>query len=288
MAREKTRFDTLNGLTLEQLSTITEDEARAALERIRWPNGTVCPHCGVIGHSVRIQGKSARPGLWRCKDCRKQFTVTVKSIFEDSRIPIRKWLLAFHLICSSKKGISALQLQRNLGLGSYQTAWFMAHRIRHAMLQEPLASLLTGTLEVDETYVGGKPRRGTPKGVRKSGRGTSKIPVVALVERGGGRVRAKAVLKIGGKNLKKHVIENAHPLATIYSDEYAAYKGLWRHFEGGHHRVTHSKGEYVRGDIHTNTVESFFGLLKRGVMGAFHHVSARHLGRYCDEFCAFR
>jgi len=274
-------FESLNPLSLEQLSRISEDEARAALERIRWPNGTVCPHCGVIGNSVRIGGKAARPGLWRCKDCRKQFTVTVKSIFEDSRIPIRKWLLAFHLICSSKKGISALQLQRNLGLGSYQTAWFMAHRIRHAMLQEPLASLLTGTVEVDETYVGGKPRKGT--GPHKRGRGTRKTPVVALVERGG-RVRSKKMERLSGENLKAAVRENVHPLARIMSDELAAYKGIGKHFEGGHALVNHSRGEYARGDVHVNNAESYFALLKRGVMGAFHHVSARHLGRYCDEF----
>jgi transposase-like protein len=167
-----------------------EDAARAHVEAIRWPDGPVCPHCGVIGEAYRLMPKAeskrpVRQGVWKCKDCRKQFTVTVGTIFEDSHIPLHKWLLAIHLMCSSKKGISAHQLMRNLELKSYRSAWFMAHRIRWALTQEPLKGLLgggSGMVEVDETYIGGKDkdsRGGMP------GLDSKKAPVVAMLERGG-------------------------------------------------------------------------------------------------------
>jgi transposase-like protein len=269
----------INSLNLEQLGRFNEEEARSILEAIRWPNGPVCPHCGA-GESVRINGSSpnVRAGLLRCGECGKQFTVTVGSIFEDSHIPLHKWLLAIALMCSSKKGISALQLKRNLNLGSYQTAWFMAHRIRYAMTMEPLRSLLQGTVEVDETYVGGKNRHG------KRGRSTErKTPIVALVERGG-RVRTKVTLDVSAKNLKDVMRQGISPKATVMTDEFTSY-GKWvgREF-AGHQTVNHRTKEYVRGEAHVNNCESFFALLKRGVHGVFHHVSREHLGRYCDEF----
>jgi len=179
-------------LTLNQVSALTEDEARETIERILWPNGPVCAHCGATENVTRLQGEAHRAGVFQCNNCREQFTVTVGTIFEDSHIPLRKWLMAFALLCSAKKGIAALQLQRELEFGSYRTAWHMAMRIRHAMSKEPLAGLLKGTIEVDETYVGGKPRpeAGPPR--TKRGRGTKKTPVVALVERDG-RVRARKV-----------------------------------------------------------------------------------------------
>lgn len=270
-------------LTLNQVSALTEDEARETIERIVWPSGPVCPHCGAVENLTRLQGKAHRPGVFQCNNCHDQFTVTVNTIFEDSHIPLRKWLMAFALLCSAKKGISALQLQRELDLGSYRTAWHMAHRIRHAMSREPLAGLLKGTVEVDETYVGGKPRpeAGAPKA--KRGRGTKKTPVVALVERNG-RVRAHKVDRVDGATLKSAIRENVDRKSRIMTDEWAAYRGIGAEFDGGHEVVTHSAGEYARGDAHTNTAESFFALLKRGVMGSFHHISKQHLDRYCDEF----
>jgi transposase-like protein len=170
-------------MTLNEVSKLTEDEARATLESIMWRDGPVCPHCGSVGNATKLEGKKHRVGVFQCGDCRGQFSVTVGTILEQSHLPIRTWLMAFAIMCSSKKGVSALQLQRQLGLGSYRSAWHMAHRIRHAMSQEPLAGMLSGIIEADETYVGGKPRHGT--GVHKRGRGTKKAPVMALVERGG-------------------------------------------------------------------------------------------------------
>jgi len=189
--------------------------------------------------------------------------------------------MAFCLMTSSKKGVSALQLQRNLGLGSYKSAWHLAHRIRYAVSEGTLCAPLKGDIEVDETYVGGKPRKGT--GPHKTGRGTAKTPVVALVERNG-RVRSKPIVRVNAKTLKGAIRENVHRDSRIMTDEWKAYTGIEEEFAGGHEVVNHGKGEYVRSDVYTNTVESYFALLKRGVMGVFHHVSKGHLHRYCDEF----
>jgi transposase-like protein len=270
-------------LTLNQVSALSEDKARETLERILWPNGPVCPHCGAVENLTRLHGKAHRIGVFQCNNCHDQFTATVNTIFEDSHIPLRKWLMAFALLCSAKKGISALQLQRELELGSYRTAWHMAHRIRHAMSKEPLVGLLRGTVEVDETYVGGKPRQkhGQPK--PKKGRGTKKVAVVALVERGG-KARAHKVERVDAKTLGKAIYENVDRRSTLMTDRFGSYAEVGSTFFGGHHTVDHSKGEYVRGDASTNEVESYFALLKRGVMGSFHHISKQHLDRYCDEF----
>jgi transposase-like protein len=216
-----------------------------------------------------------------CNDCRKQFTVTVGTIFEDSHIALRSWVMAFQMMCASKKGVSAKQVQRQLGLGSYKSAWFLCHRIRYAMKNGPMAKLLKGVVEVDETYVGGKPRPGT--GPHKRGRGTCKTPVMALVERNGS-VRTRVVADVTGKTLKSAIRENVARSAAIYTDEWASYRGIGREFRGGHDFVRHGSGEYTKGDVNTNTAESFFALLKRGVYGTFHHVSKTHLHRYCVEF----
>ena len=230
-----------------------------------------------------MQGEAHRAGLFQCNNCGQQFTVTIGTIFEDSHIPLRKWLMAFALLCSAKKGISALQLQRELDLGSYRTAWFMCHRIREAMKREPLAGLLRGQVEVDETYIGGKPRpkAGEPKA--KPGRGTKKTPVVALVERGG-RVRVRKIEHVDAATLKRAIRDNVHRDSMILTDEWPAYRGIGKEFRWGHYTVNHSAGEYARGGAYTNTAESFFSLLKRGIVGSFHHVSVEHLDRYCDEF----
>jgi transposase-like protein len=282
----------MSDLTLATVSALSEDQARETLERIRWPNGPICPHCGAVENVTKFRPRSereqtpsggARAGVWKCNACGDQFTVTVNTVMESSHIPMRLWLMAFTIMCSAKKGISALQMQRQLGIGSYRTAWFLCHRIREAKKREPLASLLAGTVEVDETYVGGKPRpkAGEPKS--KRGRGTKKTPVVALVERGG-RVRARKIDRVDGATLKAAIRENVDRKARIMTDEWHAYSGIGKEFEGGHEFVTHSAGEYARGDASTNTAESYFALLKRGVMGSFHHISKQHLDRYCDEF----
>jgi transposase-like protein len=255
-----------------------EDKARAFLESILWPNGPVCPHCSST-EAYRLTPKAgskspARKGLCKCKACRKQFTVTVGTIFSDSHIPIGKWLMAIFLLCSSKKAISAHQLHRSLGM-TYKAAWFMAHRIRYAMSDGPLAELLKGTVEVDETYVGGK-----TKGMGRAYKG-NKTPVVSLVQRNGIK-RSMVMERVTAKNLRKAVKEHVHSEAQVMTDDSPLYVNLPAKFN--RQSVCHSAGEYVRGEVHTNTVESSFSLLKRGVVGAFHHVSAKHLGRYLSEF----
>ncbi|MGD1146545.1 MAG: IS1595 family transposase [Thermoanaerobaculaceae bacterium] len=267
--------------TILELARLNEDEARMLIEHVRWPNGPVCPHCGA-SDAVRLEGDSTRPGTLTCRKCRKQFTVTVNTVMHRSKLPLSKWLMAFHLMCSSKKGISALQLQRELGLGSYQTAWHMAHRIRYAMNAGGMAPLLKGDVEVDETYVGGKPRKGS-KHPAKRGRGTKKQPVMALVERNG-QVRTHVVPNVSGATLRRMIRASVGRQARILTDEWAGYNGIGKEFDGGHETVNHGNGEYARGDVFTNTAESFFALLKRGIIGAFHSVSKCHLWRYADEF----
>lgn len=280
------RNDSLN---LASLSNLFADEtaAREFFEARLWPDGPICPHCGLLNEAYRLKAKpgSKRPvrdGVWKCKGCRRQFTIRIGTIFEESHIPLRKWLMALHLMTSSKKGISSHQIAREVGI-TVKSAWFLTHRIRVAMRQEPLAGMLKGTVEADETYVGGKPRKGA-KPKAKRGRGTKKAPVLALVERDG-RVRVKPVERVGAKELKgtiRHLVDKG---AKIVTDDFSAYDGIGKEFAGGHATVRHSTGEYVTktGD-HTNTAESFFALLKRGHYGTFHQLSKRHLHRYCDEF----
>lgn len=272
----------------------SEDEAIAMLERLRWPNGAACPHCGGADPYqivARKPGARTRKGLWKCSQCRKQFTVKVGTVFEQSHIPVSKWLMAIHLLCASKKGMSALQFQRMLGV-TYRAAWFMAHRLRHAMAVDGTFLPLSGTVEADETYIGGKRRAGN----RKDGRtllvgrpgpnDAVKTPVMALVERKG-RAVAFPVGRVDGKTLQEAIRKHTRPKTThVMTDELKSYDGCDMGF-AAHSRVNHSSGQYVNDDKHTNSVEGFFALLKRGIMGTFHHVSKGHLHRYCDEF-AFR
>jgi transposase-like protein len=271
-------------LTLTSVSQLTEEEARATFERIRWPNGPVCHRCGCV-EVTKLAGEAHRVGLYKCRGCEEQFSSTTGTILEQSHLPIRTWLMAFAILCSSKKGVSALQLQRQLGLGSYRTAWHMAHRIRHAMSQEPLAGLLGaggGVVEVDETYIGGKPRKGTGEKPR-FGRATKKTPVVALVERGG-RVRAKKMVRPNKESLHAAIREAVDPSAAIHTDQWPAYRGIGEHFAGGHSTVNHADEEYARDGVHVNSAEGFFALLKRGIHGSFHHISVQHMPRYLTEF----
>jgi len=242
-------------LTLADVSKLTEDQARETFERIRWPDGATCHRCCGSVEVTKLEGKAHRVGLYKCRGCEEQFSSTTGTILEQSHLPIRTWLMAFAILCSSKKVVSALQLQRQLGLGSYRSAWHMAHRIRHAMSKEPLAGLLSGTVEVDETYIGGKPRQkhGLPK--PKKGRGTKKVAVVALVERGG-HARAHKVERVDAKTLGKAIRENVDRRSTLMTDRFGSYAEIGSTFLGGHYTVDHGKGEYVRGAASTNEVEA--------------------------------
>jgi len=271
------------------------DKARDYLESKRWPDGPVCPHCGIIGEAVKLTAENgakshARRGLWNCRACRKQFSVTVGTIFEDSHIPLNKWLAAFHLLCASKKGMSAHQLHRMLGV-TYKSAWFMAHRIRYAMSQEPLSSKLTGIIEVDETYIGGKLRTGpqsTKPGERRRDRlapTANKAPVVSVLQRGG-RVQSMHIERVTSHNLKPIITQMVDEAAHVMTDTSTALKGasLGRKLS----QVNHRAKEYSRVEdgvtITTNTVEGYFSILKRGINGVYHNVGKRHLHRYLSEF----
>ncbi len=275
-------------MSINLTNPIFNDEAAAwaHFEAIRWPHGPVCPHCGVIGAADKINGETARAGLYRCHECVKQFTATVGTVYERSHIPMHKWLLATHLMCSGKKGVSAHQLFRMLGFGSYRTAWFMAHRIREGMADlEPnkTGGPLGGTdkvVEADETVVGGKAKN------RAYREPAPKKMVATLVERGG-RVRSKHVAAINSKTLRPFVMKNVSRKSTLNTDEAAYYVKMGREF-AGHHAVDHSRNEYAyRLDGRTVTVngpENYFSIFKRGVYGTYHSISEAHLHRYLAEF----
>ena len=255
------------------------DAARAHLESIRWPNGPVCPHCGETENVTRLKGKSTRPGVVLCNSCEQPFTVTVGSVMERSKIPLTKWVLGFHLMGSSKKGISSHQLHRMLGI-TYKSAWFLSMRIREAMGIAPEANdqPMGGEgkkVESDETFVGGK-----KKNVHNGKPEPKKTPVVALVERGG-KLKAKCVPNVDAKNIRE-VLKAVDKKTHLMTDDSLVYYWVGRDFTT-HDAVNHSKDEYVRGEAHVNTAESFFALLKRGVYGNFHAVSEKHLQRYVNE-----
>ena len=264
------------------------DKAREYLEAIQWPNGPVCPHCGVVGGHYHLEGKAHRSGLWKCKDCREQFTVTVGTVFERSKIKLNVWLQAVFLLCSSKKGMSSHQLHRILGV-TYKTAWFMTHRIREAMRdgKPGIMGGQGGPVEVDETYYGsrkgGRARANSP---RRQGTGSPRLHrIVSLVDRQGA-TRSFHVARIDAKNLKPILQAHIAKEATIYTDTAGHYKAIGvKDMFAAHETVNHSMGEYARdGGIHSNTVEGYFGLLKRGLYGTYHHVSEAHLQRYINEF----
>jgi transposase-like protein len=250
----------------------TDAECRAYLEELRWPKGVTCPRC----QSQAISRIKARK-MFDCDGCRYQFSVTAGTIFHDSHLPLPKWFMAIFLITESKKGMSARQLKRLLKV-SYKTAWYLCHRIREAMKTEN-AEPLTGIVECDETYVGGKQR-----GVGMGGYHLSKALVIGIIQRGGElRIRHGRSLAPNRKTLHGFIKEHAPNPKRIMTDEHLAYKCI-KDSDTTHETVTHSKKEYVRGDVHTNTIESAFGLFKRSLVGSFHKVSVKHLDRYLDEF----
>jgi len=253
-----------------------EDKARKLFEAWRWPNGVVCPHCK-FNEAYKITSKpdtknKARKGLYCCAACRKTFTATVGTVFEDSRVPISKWLMAIFILCSSKKSVSALQLSRMLGV-TYKTAWFMAHRVRFAMGTDlKTAKPLENTCEADETFVGHFHRKAT----------------VALIVERDGQARTRVIPSVTAKNVGRFLADCVSKDATVNTDEHVSYKLALRN-QKRHDRVNHGKYEYARhnpdGTVsHVNTCESFFSLLKRGVYGSFHCVSPEHLSKYASEF----
>lgn len=259
------------------------EKAREHFEAIRWPQGCYCPFCGSFDRVAPLGGKSMGPGWYHCKDCRKKFTAAVGTIYERSHIPMTKWLLATHLMCASKKGMSAHQLHRMIGL-PYKTAWFMCHRIREGMRDLKPTGPLGGegkTVEFDETFVGGKERNKHASKRNKNNRGgTGKEAVFSLVERGG-KVCSHHIPNVTAKTLRPIMDDQIAEATRTMSDDGGA---RIRHGSRDHHSVNHSIGEYVRGDVHTNTIEGYFSIMKRGITGVYHHVSPQHLKRYLAEY----
>lgn len=263
------------------------DKAREYLESQRWANGIVCPHCGNANQTriTKMEGTAHRPGLYNCKECREQFTVTVGSVFERSKIALNKWLLATFLMASSKKGMSAHQLHRMLGV-TYKTAWFMAHRIREAMTDDLKSGPLGGPgkiVEADTTFVGGKEKnkhasKRTPGNIG----GKGKQIVHTLVERDG-KARSHHLANVSGAELRPLLFTQVDRKSTLMTDTAGGYHQLGKQF-ARHETVDHGKDEYVRGDAYSNTVEGYFATLKRGIDGTYHHVSEAHLKRYLAEF----
>ena len=258
-----------------------EDKAREHLEAIRWPDGPECPHCTLI-NATKIEGKSARPGLYQCNGCRQQFTVTVGTVFERSKVPLHKWLLATHLMCASKKGVSAHQLHRTLGV-TYKTAWFMAHRIREAMKDEGGPRGGPGLdVEADETYFGQD--KTAPKS-RTAIRNMNKI--VSLVDRATGRsVSFHVTDNLTAETIGQILYTNVDRSSRLLTDEAKHYIRPGWSF-ASHGSVNHAAKEYVSladRTLHTNTIEGFFGIFKRGMKGIYQHCSSKHLHRYLAEF----
>src|ERR1039458_210757 len=252
------------------------DKARAHFESLLWPNGPVCPHCGVIGNAAALNGKSTRAGVYKCRDCRQPFSVTVGTVFERSKIPLNKWLLATHLLASSKKGISSHQIHRTLGV-TYKTAWFMTHRIREAMAPAKGAPQIGGegkTVEADETYLSKSPKTRKAPGTALNAKPAPQV--FSLVERGG-NLRS---MYLDDKNVRTALIEHLNDRSRLVTDGSQVYK-----FQvDNHESVDHSKFEWSRGDVHTNTLEGFFSIFKRGMVGTYQHMDKKHLHRYLAEF----
>ena len=251
--------------------------ARQFLESVRWPKGPVCPHCGSVSKDhYAMHGDAQRDGLYKCKDCREQFTVTVGTVFERSKIGLHKWVMLAELMCSSKKGISSKQISRMLGV-TYKTAWFMTHRMREAMATSPTGKLGGGGIvEADETYIGRKPGSTKRRGY------AHKEAILSLVERGG-TVRSFHIPDVTAATLKDKLNAHVYKSARLMTDDSAQYNTLGNAFLD-HQAVNHSAGEYVRDDAHTNTVEGYFSIFKRGMYGVYQHCSSHHLHRYTTEF----
>jgi transposase-like protein len=266
-------------MNIDLTNPIFHDEAKAIahLEASRWNGSPFCPHCGST-RVRRMEGKT-QAGMFLCNDCRDKFTVRTGTVMERSHVPLHKWLLATHLMAASKKGMSASQMGRMLGV-TYKTAWFLCHRIREAMDGAAPTAPLGGpgrVVEADETFVGGKAKN------RAWGAIPKKHKVVSLIERGG-NVASFHVANINAKTLRAVVVQKVDRSSTLMTDKYPAYVKLGREFTGGHFSVDHEKAQFAIGQFHSNTVENFFSIFKRGVIGTYHHLSEAHLHRYLAEF----
>jgi len=269
---------------LEALRTASADEASAVafMEARRWGDCPACPRCGSVAVYTMKDAKTGarnKDFRWRCRDCKRMYSVRTGTVFEESRLPLRVWAFAFWSACSSKKGVSALQISRECEI-SYKSALFVMHRIRRAMTTDGPRDKFTGTVEADETYIGGKPRNKGPWNKRGP---AGKMPVIGIVQRGGD-VRYSVMDRVTASNLAPALAANIDRSARLCTDESSAYTKVGRAFEGGHETVAHGKKEYARGDVHSNTIEGAFSLLKRGVYGTFHSISRKHLPRYLAEF----
>jgi transposase-like protein len=270
---------------LEAMRIGSSDERSAVefMEARRWGDCPACPRCGSLAvYTMKdaTTGERNKDFRWRCRDCKRMYTVRTGTVYEESRLPLHVWVHAFWAVCASKKGKSALQLSRECGI-AYKSALFVMHRIRAAMSNDGAPRpKMTGTVEVDETYVGGKPRNKGPWNKR----GTSgKIPVIGIVQRGGD-LRLSVMDRVTVDNLAPAIAANVDLSSRLCTDESSAYARIGQCFEGGHESVAHGRREYARGDVHSNTIEGAFSLLKRGIYGTFHSVSRKHLARYLAEF----
>lgn len=283
--------DNREAIAALRIASTDERSAVEFIEARRWAGAPTCPWCACtnVYKMASATGGRERHFRWRCRGCKKMFSVRTGTVMEESRLPLRVWVHAFWRACASKKGISALQLSREAAI-DYKSALFLLNRIRAAMSDwnGPAAPKLTGTVEVDETYVGGKPRPGTPRKMGAGPMGTDKAPVFAMVEREGD-LRMVPVHHVSAVTLRPIIAANIDLSSRLMSDDSTVYRGISKDFtERGHHVVRHSRKEYAAPNgVHSNTVESAFSLLKRGIIGTYHSVSRKHLGRYCDEF-AFR
>ncbi len=268
--------------TIDELPRACSDEAAAVefIEKQRWGDTPACPHCGGSNVYKMVDAKTGERSkrfLWRCHGCKKQFTVRIGTVFEDSRIPLRHWCYGFWRAATSKKGVAALEIMRQTGL-SYKSSLFLLHRIRFAMSSDSPPKL-SGTVEVDEAYIGGTARNRHDRG---SGRGTQKVPVVGLLQRGG-QVRCRPVANVTSATLRRVITEHVEQTSRLMTDDFFGYRLIGREY-ADHQVVRHGLGEYARGDATTNGIEGFFSLIKRGMNGIYHKVSKQYLPLYLNEF----
>ena len=272
---------------IAEIPLACSDETAAVefFEFMRWNNTPCCVKCGSVAvYQMKDSktGERSKRFLWRCKDCKEQYTVRIGTVYEESRLPLRHWCYAFWRAATSKKGVSALEIQRHCQI-SYKSALFLMNRIRFAMAPDlPAAPPLTGIVEVDETFVGGKPRNKFRDNRTAENRKKKSI-VFGAVERGGS-IRRRVIADVTGKTLKEEIKRVVDPRARIMTDEWVGYKGIGPSFAGGHSSVRHRIGQYAKGDITTNTIESSFALIKRGIIGTYHNVSHEYLHRYLWQF----
>lgn len=284
--RKVQNISTKNDHPIGDLPLACADEKAAVefMEKQRWGDNPCCPHCGslaVYQMKDSTTGERQKNFRWRCKDCNKQYSVRVGTVFEDSRAPLRHWCYAFWRASTSKKGVAALEIHRQTGL-AYKSCLFMLNRIRYAMDEQDIEPL-SGDVETDEVFIGGHGRHPTKNKAERQRRKEKKTPVIGMLERGG-RVRPRIVADVTADSLKQAIRANVHPSARIITDSWVGYHGIGSEFAGGHHTVNHAEKEYVRGEFHTNSVEGFFGMMRRGLRGIYHNVSRAHLHRYLSEF----